>query len=95
MTFTVNADCTALSKDLTTSVQLLANQTKDTSEFYTPSLLPLATNGRTIIKNGKEVVEYTSSITLDINKLNINEESLNSFAKETEESKADKSKQPK
>lgn len=94
-TFKVNADCTALAKDMQTSIYLKANETHNIEDFYPPSLLSIATNGRTIIKNGKEIVEYNSSIDLDISLLDITGTSMNSFAKEASEAKKDESKQPK
>lgn len=95
MTFTVNADCTALKKDMTTSVLLKQNESHNSDDFYAPSLVQIATNGRIITKNGKEIVEYSPSINLDITKLDVAGESVNSFATEIAEAKADKSKQPK
>jgi len=97
MTFKVNAkQCTALSKDLTTNIVLKQNETRNTEDFYLPSLIPLATNGQKGKNSkGEEVLLSEPSIDLDISKLDIQNESLNSFAKEISEAKADKSKQPK
>jgi hypothetical protein len=95
MTFKVNAkQCTALSKDLITTIVLKENEVKNIEDFYIPSLIPLATNGLKNFKDGKEITIYEPSIDLDVSKLDLTGESLNSLAKEISDAKVEKSKQP-
>jgi hypothetical protein len=96
MDFKVNADCTALGSDMKTTIFLKENETRDTKDFYLPSLVSIATNGRSYTnKKGELVVEYSPSIDLDISKIDISGNSLNSFEEEKKKSKNDKINQVK